>query len=268
MRTILGIDAAWTHHQPSGIALIGQSGARWQCLALAPDYGSFYELARGQAVNWASVPTGTYPDPSRLVDSCRTLGGAPCVVAIDLPMAVHPIATRRVADQAISKRFGAQGCSTHSPSALRPGPLSAHCVEQFAAEGYSLETNASGAPSALIEVYPHVALLTLMSLQYRLAYKGSKSRAYWPDADRPDRLRNLLDVYDRIRDALSQVIDNINLPLPSCSQVSSFAALKRYEDALDALICAWVGIQYAEGRAVAHGDAHAAIWCPDPHWSR
>jgi predicted RNase H-like nuclease len=263
MKTILGIDAAWTHHQPSGIALIGRSGDKWQCMALAPDYESFYELAQGQVVDWTSTPTGTWPDPSRLVNSCRAIGGAPWVVAIDLPMATHPITARRAADQAISRRFGAQGCSTHSPSALRPGPLSTLCVEQFAAEGYSLETHANEAPSSLIEVYPHVALLALMNLPYRLAYKGSKSLAYWPDSDRPTRLRNLLDVYGRIQDALSQEIDNINLPLPSLSQVSSFAVLKRYEDALDALICAWVGIQYAEGRAVAHGDDHAAIWCPE-----
>jgi len=38
--------------------------------------------------------------------------------------------------------------------------------------------------------------------------------------------------------------------------------LKRYEDALDALVSAWVGVEYIEQRAVAFGDARAAIWCP------
>ncbi len=41
-----------------------------------------------------------------------------------------------------------------------------------------------------------------------------------------------------------------------------FARLKRYEDALDALVRAWVGIEYLAGRTRAFGDADAAIWTP------
>jgi predicted RNase H-like nuclease len=44
--------------------------------------------------------------------------------------------------------------------------------------------------------------------------------------------------------------------------VNSFSALKRYEDALDALICGWVGVEYLAGRAVPLGNEDAAIWCP------
>jgi predicted RNase H-like nuclease len=40
------------------------------------------------------------------------------------------------------------------------------------------------------------------------------------------------------------------------------AALKRYEDALDALVCGWVGIEYLGGRCTAFGDTAAAIWTP------
>ena len=47
------------------------------------------------------------------------------------------------------------------------------------------------------------------------------------------------------------------LRVPSTGTI---AALKRYEDALDALICAWVGTEYLAGRLRAHGDATAAVW--------
>ena len=39
------------------------------------------------------------------------------------------------------------------------------------------------------------------------------------------------------------------------------AKLKRYEDAIDALICCWVGTLYAEVNARPLGDNTAAIWC-------
>ena len=33
---VLGIDAAWTAHNPSGVALVQQAEQGWRCLALAP----------------------------------------------------------------------------------------------------------------------------------------------------------------------------------------------------------------------------------------
>lgn len=42
----------------------------------------------------------------------------------------------------------------------------------------------------------------------------------------------------------------------------SLSSLKRYEDALDALVCAWVGIKFMEGHALALGDDRCAVWVP------
>jgi hypothetical protein len=33
---------------------------------------------------------------------------------------------------------------------------------------------------------------------------------------------------------------------------------------IDALVCAWVGMKYLAGEAVAYGDETAAIWVPTP----
>jgi predicted RNase H-like nuclease len=38
---------------------------------------------------------------------------------------------------------------------------------------------------------------------------------------------------------------------------------KTYEDALDALVSAWVGMKYLEGNATPYGDSTAAIWIPE-----
>ena len=45
----LGIDAAWTVHQPSGIALVQNTATGWSCLGVAPSYEAFITQASGQA---------------------------------------------------------------------------------------------------------------------------------------------------------------------------------------------------------------------------
>ena len=40
------------------------------------------------------------------------------------------------------------------------------------------------------------------------------------------------------------------------------SSLKPVEDMLDALICAWIGIEHLEGRTFGLGDTTAAIWLP------
>ena len=46
---VLGIDAAWTTHQPSGIALVQNKATGWSCLAVAPSYATFIDRASGKA---------------------------------------------------------------------------------------------------------------------------------------------------------------------------------------------------------------------------
>nr|WP_280514606.1 DUF429 domain-containing protein [Rhizobium anhuiense] len=50
------------------------------------------------------------------------------------------------------------------------------------------------------------------------------------------------------------------LSLPS-SDARGFE-MKGFEDALDAVVCAWVGACMMDGRAKAYGDVESAIWIP------
>jgi predicted RNase H-like nuclease len=52
------------------------------------------------------------------------------------------------------------------------------------------------------------------------------------------------------------------MELPDPTSAVPVSGLKRYEDSLDALVCAWVGAKYLEGETVAYGDHTAAIWIP------
>jgi predicted RNase H-like nuclease len=129
--------------------------------------------------------------------------------------------------------------------------------------GFPLVTSPSGLRSrALLEVYPHPALLSLLRREQRVPYKISTAGRFWPKADVRTRIVRLLEQFEAIHRALSNVIGPIPLALPDAKTVPSLAWLKRFEDALDALVCTWVGIEYLCGRAVPLGDATAAIWCP------
>ena len=265
-QTILAIDAAWTASQPSGVALIQQQGSGWHCITLAPSYQSFIEEAAETATNWSvSRFPGNEPDIPRLLEVAEQLAGRSMdLVTLDMPMARTPFATRREADRAVSWEFSSRWCAAHSPTAACPGPLGARVSKALTAAGYELATTATASPGSrqFLEVYPHPALLSLLRRPQRVPYKVSKSRTYWPGETVPGRIRKLLSEFTAVHRSLGDVFDGLMLELPEPENVRSLSALKRYEDALDALVCAWVGVEYLEGRAVAMGDADAAIWCP------
>jgi len=263
---VLGIDAAWTAHQPSGIALVQNTGSGWSCLAVAPSYEAFIAQASGQPWDPQQKATGSRPDPAALLQASQQLAGAEVsCVSVDMPLATSPITSRRAADTAISSRFGPKGCAVHSPSTERPGAIADQLRADFAALGYRLHTNGSeqSAP-ALIECYPHVALLALLKRDYRVPYKVSRSGRYWK-AEKltcSERIERLLEQFQAIKTGLNQHISGIPDFIPAPYEVSTLASLKSVEDMLDGLICAWIGIEHLEGRTVGLGDDTAAIWVP------
>lgn len=268
MTSILALDAAWTIRQPSGVALLSDSTGQWRCVALAPSYERFQARAHDQLVDWAGEITASTANVASLLDASRAMAGEDVdVVTIDMPVSRVNITGRRPADDAVSRHFGAAGCSTHSPSALRPGVLGQNLTEAFERRGYPLATTSSRGPGtrALYEVYPHPALLLLLDEQYRIPYKVAKSSTYWPGVALAQRHERIVALWHQILGALGSSIIGIDLVLPSVAAAGALtsAYLKRYEDALDALIGGWIGIQLLEGRGTPYGDELAAIWIPE-----
>jgi predicted RNase H-like nuclease len=183
------------------------------------------------------------------------------LVAIDMPLGRAPILTRRNCDNAVSVAYGARKCGTHSPSAFRPGELSSRLTEGFAKAGYSLSTTVVSSPG-VIEVYPHPALVELACASERLPYKVSKVRTYWPTATPLERRSRLFQQWNYITTLLESEVRGVaaRLPIPDLSAKSS--KLKAYEDALDAIVCAWIAVCALEGRATPFGDENSAIWIP------
>jgi predicted RNase H-like nuclease len=262
MGLVLGIDAAWTEAGSSGVALKRCTGGRRQVVAAAPSYAGFINRATDRtAINWVR-PLGGAPDVSRLLKAATKLGGAPVdVVAIDMPMALTRIGARRVADNAISREFGSVGAGTHSVNEARPGSFGKSIVDAFRAKGFSLATTSHlAAKPALVEVFPLAALVRLMELDTRPPYKVTKTSKYWPSRTREERQNLLRRTWSSIFSALQTEISEIGFPFPT--QWSSWAALKPYEDALDAVISAWAGSCLLDKSAEAFGDSSAAIWVP------
>jgi len=69
-----------------------------------------------------------------------------------------------------------------------------------------------------------------------------------------------LEQVEKIITALRADIRGIELKLPEPEDAVSIPRLKRYEDSLDALVCAWVDAKYLAGEAKPYGDDTAAIW--------
>jgi predicted RNase H-like nuclease len=259
MGAILGIDAAWTLNGSSGVALVRETrDERWECVRVEASYRDFVNRP-----NHAPRALSSSKELARnLLEAAGECADAQITLVVaDIPLARGPILGRRCADEEVSKAFGGRGCSTHSPSPERPGLLSEQLRDGFQECGFHLATSiADPTNHALIETYPHPALLSLMKASYRLKYKVTKTKKYGPQEDKATRMRNLLDVLRSIHSELSRRISGIGFEVPETAE--TFSELKPIEHKIDALVCAWVGIQVLDGKAVPYGDEEAAIWLP------
>jgi predicted RNase H-like nuclease len=265
MALVLGIDAAWTEHGSSALALLRVDEVGRKVIAVAPSYAGFIGLARGEPAEWRQTPSGI-PIVPDLLAAATVLGGEPIdVVAVDVPMSRRPIVGRRNADRAVSRAFGAFGAAVHSPSAYRPDKPVTGMVRALEAAGYELATTRSKLP-ALVEVYPLAALVRLLRAGRRPAYKVSKIARYgWPGTVR-ERIDRLLENWGSICEALVREVGAIGIDFPERSSIRSAARLKPYEDAIDAVVCAWAGACFLDGtaRPFPDDDGDAAIWIPEP----
>lgn len=260
MRAVLGIDAAWTNTQPSGVAVVVDEAHGWRLAAVASSYQHFLAPPDGPIA--ASRPQGSVPDvPALLLSAVGHVGHAIDLIAVDMPLARFSIVGRRASDDAVSRAYGIRKCGTHTPDATRPGRISDDLRESFERAGYRLCTSAIVTPG-LIEVYPHPALVELVRARERLPYKASKVRGYWPSLSPQERRTRLLAQWAEIVRVLDAQISRVVALMPKVSGDASGWQMKAYEDVLDAIVCAWVGVCVLDGRAKPLGDEGSAIWVP------
>ncbi len=253
---VLGLDAAWTSNQPSGVALAAKDAEGWRLVRVAASYGKFQDPACDLR--------GSLPDAAALLGTCVAICGRQAdLVAVDMPLSHEPITARRASDNAVSSAYGGRKCGTHSPSAARPGKLSDDLRAGFATSGYRLLTDAVTLPG-LVEVYPHPALVELAASRERLRYKLSRAGKNWPGLSAKQRREQVVALWEDIAVRLDREIAGVCAALAVPRADAPTTELKAHEDMLDAVVCAWVGICVLEGRARPYGDSISAIWVPQP----
>ena len=205
MTTILGIDAAWTATQPSGVALVSARANGWRLIFAGSSYRHLHYHAEEGLIS-TSRPSGSVAEAAALLAAAGKIAGAPVdLVAVDMPLSLEPITARRVSDNLVSAAYGARHCSTHTPSAIRPGKISDDLRSGFDRCGYGLLTKEVCLPG-LLEVYPHPALVELMRAEKRLPYKQGKTRNYWPTENPAGRRSKLFETWRTIVAFLDQEI--------------------------------------------------------------
>jgi len=273
---VLGIDAAWTPRNPSGIALFAvTAGHKLELLRVAR---ACVEFTSGREIcprDWLSIPaSGKTLNVSEILDATiRHAGALPNVIALDIPMSPLPIRGRRPADNAISTMYGSRWAGTHTPSTARFGRVSAVLFEQLSRSGYrwmnaTEHVQLNRQVRCFLETYPHPVIVEMLGLEKRLCYKVAKRWRYWPNLTPDERWRNIASELDRLHSALASRIGGLSDRVPKACAIldaapkSKGAVFKGIEDALDAVVCAFVGCEFLTGRAVALGDRYSAIWIP------
>lgn len=88
---VLGIDAAWTRSQPTGVALVRKTEDRWETLVSAPSYSAFIACKSCDGVDWSATLGESEADVEGLIDSAEALAGEP----VDLVSTAEPAGTLR-----------------------------------------------------------------------------------------------------------------------------------------------------------------------------
>ena len=214
----VGVDLAWSDANQSGIAIL-----------------------RGDEL----VLQGVVKTDQEIIRSITAVvSNAPCVVAIDAPLTVPNLRGSRLAEQEINSVFrrfeaGAHPANrswlTKSSGRVRGEDL----VKQLEAVGIRHDPALVGQRTRVcVEVYPHPAMVVLFGLTKTLKYKPRQGRSY----------EERWEAFKQYQERLS------TLPLAIDSDVLAqdvtvlrASALKRYEDRLDAIFCAYIAF-YAHHR--------------------
>jgi len=264
MITSIGIDAAWTVRQSSGVCLLKSiEGTECEIVRLGRSYDEFSQ----GSINWSQKVSGLTASLSDVLNACADVNARPDCIAVDMPIASYHIKSRRDCETAISKAYGRKGASTHNPNEERPGMISVKLYDFMIENGYNWMTNGmKHFSNSLIEVYPHTAIIEYLDLDYRYEYKVSKKNKYksWSHLSATQKQDNLIRNLNYLVFSLSKRVPNIydffeELSLDIKHKQSQ---LKGYEDALDSVICALTGIDFIVGNVVGFGNEKGTIWVP------
>jgi len=217
---LVGVDLAWSAHRASGVLALNWDGTSARPMA------------------WDAL-TGV----GAVVDFiARTVGGGPALVAVDAPLLVPNETGTRPGDRALSREYRQREAGAYPANRRRLGPdvVGEVLVAKLRDHGFTLSplVRRRAEVRQVVEVYPHPAQVELFGLPKTLKYKARPGRT--PEA-RWAELRTLRD--------LLGTLARREPPLRAKGLLEDLdpwglrgRSLKRVEDLLDALVCAYVAL--------------------------
>jgi len=214
-----GVDLAWAGRNPTGVAVLDADGRL--------------------------VHIGSVRDDAAVLAALGPYVGGECVVAFDAPLVVTNPTGQRPAEAALNRDFRRFEAGAHPANTAKPefadGPRAARL-----ARAMDLDMDPrSAAPRRAIEVYPHPATVVLFRLERTLKYKAKPGRGL-------DQLKaQLLLLMTGIETLANAAVplrvagedwDELRRQVVTAERKSD---LRRAEDPVDAVICAYVG-HYAQ----------------------
>jgi predicted RNase H-like nuclease/ppGpp synthetase/RelA/SpoT-type nucleotidyltranferase len=228
----VGIDLAWGDRRPTGLAVLDDEG---RLVHISP------------ATDDASILAALAP---------FTKG--PCLVAVDAPLVVTNPTGNRPAEAALNRDFARFHAGAHPTNTgraeFREQPRGGRLAEALGLDVDPL----SRKPRRAVEVYPHAATVALFRLGQTLKYKNKPGRSLSQLRSELMRLVGLLEGLAAAEPPmrLTQLPAWTHL-VASVEQAERKSDLRRAEDQVDAVVCAYVAL-FAERRpdlVTTYGDA-------------
>lgn len=214
----VGVDLAWGEQKPTGIAVLDECG-HLQHLAVA--HGDDDVLS--QLTPWV---------------------GETCVVAFDAPLVVTNSTGTRACETALNadyRRFdaGTYPANTSLPWFADGGRGARLCAVM------QLDLDPLGTASRkAMEVYPHAASVALFGLPKTLKYKQKPGRDIEYIRAELSRLTSLIESLEHHEPAICVAGDPMWTALTTAiSTATSKAQLRRTEDPVDAVLCAYIAMR-------------------------
>jgi len=237
---LIGIDLSWQSAKNTSAAAVGLlEGNVLSIHDLRDDLNSV-----GAVVEFV----GAYPEVEGL--------------AIDAPLIIDNVTGQRSCEKELSRVYGARKASCHTSNlTLYPDAQSVELASKLAEQGYAH----LGQPEISrwqLECYPHPAIIEIFGLQERHQYKkGTAVQKREGQVSLASLIKQLTDspvLQLIIDDALSHYLAEVEIRL------KRGAALKKNEDALDAIICTYIAGLYTLGtsNAVYGGVEDGYIYVP------
>ncbi|HMQ30152.1 MAG TPA: DUF429 domain-containing protein [Chloroflexaceae bacterium] len=248
--TYIGLDLAWSEGNQSGAAA----------------------LRGGPAGAALLEPPALLGDMDAVVAYVlRHAGAGPAIVAVDAPLLVPNVTGRRPAEAALARVFRPYEAGAHPANRALldrggAGVRGELLVARLAAHGFAAAPAvAAGQGGRLVtEVYPHAAMVALFGLPRTLKYKARGRRG-------PGERHAAWRAYQAHMLDLAAADPPLRGPLDLLeTRVETLrgAALKGYEDRVDALLCAYIALyahRWGAARCRTFGDqAGGWIFTPVP----